>query len=89
MLADEDMPVCSVITGNSIFDVTTTNGIADIYLAVRGGPPAGAQLSVEGTGGSNSTYLQGNNTLTGASKFTDESSNTSQVAPGTCGNFPS
>jgi hypothetical protein len=89
VLADEDMPVCAVMTGNNIYDVTTgPGGVADIYLAERAGPPAGAQLTVEGTGGSNSTYLQGNNTLAGASKFIDEGSNTSQVAPGACGNFP-
>jgi hypothetical protein len=54
----------------------------------RAGPPAGAQLTVEGTGGSNATYLQGNNTLAGSNKFLDEGSNTSQVAPGACGSFP-
>jgi hypothetical protein len=89
-LADEDMPVCAVMTGNSIYDVLSgPGGAADIYLAERVGPPTGAQLTVEGTGGSNSTYLQANNTLAGASKFLDEGSNTSQVAPGACGTFPS
>jgi hypothetical protein len=88
-LADEAMPVCTVMTGNNIYDVLSApGGAADIYLAERNGPPAGAQLTVEGTGGSNSTYLQANNTLAGASKFIDEGSNTSQVAAGACGTFP-
>ena len=63
-------------------------GAADIYLAERAGPPANAQLTVEGTGGSNSTYIVGNNSLTGGSKFLDEGGNTSQVALGACGTFP-
>jgi hypothetical protein len=88
VLADEDMAVCNVITGNSVYDVTTMNGANDIELAERTGPPAGAQLTVEGTGGSNSTYIQANNTLTGPAKFLDEGGNTSQVALGACGSFP-
>ena len=88
ILADEGNPVCNVITGNNLFDATAMNGAADIYLAERVGPPVGAQLTVEGTGGSNSTYLQANNTLAGASKFLDEGANTSQVAGGSCGTFP-
>jgi hypothetical protein len=88
ILADEGTPVCNVITGNNVFDATAMNGGADIYLAERTGPPAGAQLTVEGTGGSNSTYIQANNTLAGPSPFIDESANTSQVAPGACGTFP-
>jgi hypothetical protein len=89
VLADEATPVCSVITGNNIYDVTTMNGTFDVYLAERVGPPTGAQLKVEGTGGSNSTFIQSNNTLAGASKFIDEGGNTSQVATGACGLFPS
>ena len=88
ILADEGTPVCNVITGNNLFDAAAMNGGADIYLAERAGPPAGAQLTVEGTGGSNSTYLQANNTLAGGSKFLDEGGNTSQVAAGACGTFP-
>ena len=88
VLADEFFPVCTIITGNSIYDVSTMNGSFDIYLAERAGPPAGAQLTVEGTGGSNSTYIQANNTLTGAAKFIDEGANTSQVGAGACGTFP-
>ncbi len=89
ILADEASPVCNVITGNNFFDATTMNGGADIYLAERIGPPAGAQLTVEGTGGSNSTYIQANNTLAGPSKFLDEGGNTSQVGINACGTFPS
>ena len=90
ILADEGTPVCNVITGNIIFDLTTLlGGTADIYLAERAGPPAGAQLTVEGTGGSNSAYIIANNTLAGPSKFIDEGANTSQVALGGCGSFPS
>jgi hypothetical protein len=89
-LADEAMPVCTVMTGNNIFALSSEPaGNADIFLAERSGPPAGAQLTVEGTGGSNSTYLQANNTLAGTSPFVDEGGNTSQVAPGACGTFPS
>jgi hypothetical protein len=88
ILADEGTPVCNVITGNNIYDVSTMNGSFDIYLAERSGPPAGAQLTVEGTGGSNSVYIQANNTLAGASKFIDEGSNTTQVGAGACGTFP-
>ena len=86
VLADEATPVCTVITGNNIFDLSAFG--FDIYLAERGGPPAGAQLTVEGTGGSNSTYIQANNTLAGVSKFLDEGANTSQVGLGACGLFP-
>src|SRR5262249_23668150 len=75
VLADEKMPVCNAITGNNIYDVTTMNGSFDVYLAERAGPPAGAQLTVEGTGGSNSTFIQANNTLAGANKFIDEGGN--------------
>jgi hypothetical protein len=89
VLADEGSLVCNTITGNSIYDLSLMNGIADIYLAERTGPPAGAQLTVEGTGGDNSIYIQANNTLAGPSPFIDESGNTSQVAPGACGVFPS
>ena len=88
ILADEGTPVCNVITGNNIYDVTTMNGSFDVYLAERSGPPAGAQLTVEGTGGSNSAYILANNTLAGASKFLDEGANTTQVAAGACGTFP-
>jgi len=88
VLADEGDPACNIITGNNIYDVTTMNGSSDIYLAERTGPPAGAQLTVEGTGGSNSTFIQANNTLAGASPFLDEGGNTTQVAPSACGIFP-
>ncbi|MBC8032044.1 MAG: cadherin-like domain-containing protein [Pyrinomonadaceae bacterium] len=88
ILADEGSPVCNVITGNNIFDVGTYAGTFDVYLAERAGPPAGAQLTVEGTGGSNSAYIQANNTLAGANKFLDEGANTSQVGLGACGSFP-
>jgi hypothetical protein len=88
VLADEGTPVCNVITGNNIYDVTTMNGSSDIYLAERVGPPTGALLTVEGTGGSNTTYIQANNTLAGPSPFIDEGANTTQVAPGACGAFP-
>jgi len=88
VLADEGTPVCTVITGNSVYDVSTMNGSFDIYLAERTGPPAGAQLTVEGTGGSNSAYIIANNTLAGASDFFDESGTTSQVGIGSCGVFP-
>ena len=80
--------MCNILTGNTIYDVTTMNGSSDIYLAERTGPPTGAQLTVEGTGGSNSTYIQSNNVLAGISPFTDEGGNTTQVALGACGTFP-
>jgi hypothetical protein len=86
VLADEKMAVCNAITGNNIYDVTTMNGSFDVYLAERAGPPTGAQLTVEGTGGSNMTFIQNNNTLAGANKFIDEGGNTTQVA--SCGVFP-
>ena len=89
VLADEGSPVCNVITGNNIYDVSTMNGSFDIYLAERAGPPAGAQLTVEGTSGSNLVYILANNTLAGAAKFIDEGGNTSQVGLGACGTFPS
>ncbi len=88
VLADEGSPVCNIITGNSVFDVATIFGSFDIYLAERAGPPLGSQLTVEGTGGSNSTYIQANNTLAGANKFIDEGANTSQVGASVCGAFP-
>ena len=89
ILADEGTPVCNIITGNNIYDLTTVfGGAADIYLAERAGPPVGAQLTVEGTGGSNSAYIIANNTLAGATKFIDENANTSQVALNSCGAFP-
>ena len=86
VLADEGTPVCNIITGNNIFDLSSFG--FDIYLAERAGPPAGAQLTVEGTGGSNSAYILANNTLAGPSKFVDEGSNTSQVPLNSCGAFP-
>jgi hypothetical protein len=88
VLADEGTPVCTIITSNTIYDLSTMNGSFDIYLAERAGPPVGAQLTVEGTGGSNATFIQANNTLAGASKFVDEGANTAQVANGACGAFP-
>jgi hypothetical protein len=91
ILADEGTPVCNIITGNTIYDVTAVGvggGAADVYLAERIGPPAGAQLTVEGTGGNNLTYINANNTLAGASKSLDEGTNTSQVGAGACGTFP-
>ncbi|MEQ1862398.1 MAG: SdrD B-like domain-containing protein, partial [Chthoniobacteraceae bacterium] len=87
VLADEGFPVSAVITGNNIYDVTTANGISDIYLAVRTGPPAGAQLRIEGTG-TVSAFTLANNTLAGPVKFIDESNNSTLVAPGSQGSYP-
>ena len=87
VLADEGSPVCNVITGNTVFDLSTMNGTAGVYLAERAGPPAGSQLTVEGTG-SVSAFIQANNTLAGAVKFIDEGGNTSLVGAGACGGFP-
>lgn len=88
ILADDGTPVCTVITGNNIYDLTTMlGGNFGIYLAERIGPPAGAQLTVEGSG-SITTYLNANNTLAGSSKSVDEGGNVNTVAAGTCGNFP-
>jgi hypothetical protein len=87
VLADEGSPVCNVITGNTVFDLSTMNGTAGVYLAERAGPPAGSQLTVEGTG-SVSAFIQANNTLAGALKFIDEGGNTSLVGTGACGGFP-
>ena len=86
VLADEGAPVCNIITGNSIFDVTTMNGSFDVYLAERAGPPAGAQLTVEGSGVV-TTFIDANNTLAGASKSLDEAGNVTTVAVA-CGVFP-
>jgi hypothetical protein len=88
VLADEGSSVCNLITGNSVYDLSPFNGSYGIYLAARTGPPAGSQLRVEGTGGSNSSYIQANNTLAGSLKFIDENGDTLQVAPGACGAFP-
>lgn len=88
ILADEGSAVCNVITGNSVYDLAPSNGSFGIYLAERAGPPVGGPLTVEGTGGSNSVYIQANNTLAGAQKFIDEGANTSQVATNACGAFP-
>ena len=88
VLADEGSAVCNLITGNTIFDVSPIGGGFDIFLAERAGPPVGSALTVEGTGGSNSTYIQANNTLAGPQKFVDEGANTSQVAINACGAFP-
>jgi hypothetical protein len=91
VLADEGTPVCNIITGNSVYNLPSVfGGAADVYLAERAGPPAGAQLTVEGTspGASPSAYIIANNTLAGGSQFIDEGSNTSQVAAGTCGTLP-
>ena len=87
ILADEGSAVCNVITGNSVYDLAPVNGSFGVYLAERAGPPAGAQLTVEGTGG-NSAFILGNNTLSGVNKFIDEGGNTSQVATNACGAFP-
>lgn len=89
VLADEGVAVRNIITGNNIYDVSSVfGGISDIYLAERVGPPAGSQLTVEGTGGSNSVYIQANNTLAGPQKFIDEGGNTSQVGLGSTGLYP-
>jgi Concanavalin A-like lectin/glucanases superfamily/Putative Ig domain/Bacterial Ig domain/Matrixin len=86
VLADQDVPVCANITGNTIYDVTTgAGGVSDVYLAERAGPPAGAQLTIQGSGAS-TTFINANNTLTGASKSIDEGGNTTTVA--SCGTFP-
>ncbi|HEX8294296.1 MAG TPA: Ig-like domain-containing protein [Pyrinomonadaceae bacterium] len=93
VLADEAFNVCVNITGNTIYDVSTMNGTADVYLAERTGPPAGAQLTVQtGAAGGNSatvvSYINANNTLAGgANKTIDEGGNTSTVT--SCGAFPS
>jgi hypothetical protein len=87
VLADEGYSVCTVITGNAIYDVTTMLGDFDVYLAERSGPPPGAQLTVEGTGAT-TTFINANNTLAGASKSLDEGGNTSTVPAGSCGTFP-
>jgi CSLREA domain-containing protein len=86
VLADELTPVCTTITGNNVFDATLMNGGADIYMAERAGPPAGAQLTVVGSGAT-TTFLNANNTLAGASKSVDEGGNTNTVA--SCGTFVS
>ena len=91
VLADEGFPNSAVITGNTIYDVTTASGSFDIYLAVRTGPPAGAQLKIEGTG-SVSAFTLANNTLAGANKFVDEGAGSGTpstlVAPGSQGTYP-
>ncbi|HEV7701102.1 MAG TPA: Ig-like domain-containing protein, partial [Pyrinomonadaceae bacterium] len=87
ILADEGSPVCNAITGNTVYDLSTMNGTAGVYLAERAGPPAGSALTVEGTG-TVSSWVQGNNTLAGAVKFIDEGGNTSLVGVGACGSFP-
>ena len=86
VLADEGFPVCTTITGNNIFDLSSVfGGSFDIYLAERVGPPAGAQLTVAGSGVV-TTYLNANNTLAGASKSFDEGGNVTTGAA--CGTFP-
>jgi hypothetical protein len=85
VLADEGTAVCTAITGNTIYDVTTANGSFDVYLAERAGPPAGAQLTVEGVGAA-TTFINANNTLAGANKSFDEGANVSTVS--SCGVFP-
>ncbi len=91
VLADEDFIVTTVITGNTIYDVTTMSGTFDIYFAQRDGPPANSQLRTEGTG-SVSAFILGNNTLAGGSKFIDEGAGsgnpTALVAPGSAGAYP-
>jgi VCBS repeat-containing protein len=82
VIADEGVPVHTVITGNTVYDTSTTNGAADIYIAERTGPATGATLTVEGTG-TVSGFIIANNTLAGASKFLDEEGNATLVAPGT------
>jgi hypothetical protein len=85
VLADETMPVHTIITGNNI-STTLPAGEFDVYLAERTGPPAGATLSVEGTG-SVSSFIIANNTLNDANKFFDEEGNATLAAPGS-GTFP-
>jgi hypothetical protein len=85
VLADEAFPVCVNITGNNIYDVSTMNGTAGVYLAERVGPPTGAQLTVQGSGAS-TTFIASNNTIAGINKVIDEGGNTTTVA--SCGSFP-
>jgi hypothetical protein len=85
VLADEGVPVHTVITGNNI-STTQPAGEFDIYLAERTGPPTGSSLSVEGTG-SVSSFIIANNTLHDANKFFDEEGNATLAVPGS-GTFP-
>ncbi len=91
MLADENGIGQALITGNTIYDLSLMNGSFDIYLAQRDGPPANALLRIEGTG-SVSSYIQTNNTLTGAAKFIDEGAGSGNpstlVAIGSAGTYP-
>ena len=63
------------------------NGSFGVYLAERAGPPAGAQLTVEGSG-TVTTYINANNTISGVAKSLDEGGNVSTVGAGSCGVFP-
>jgi len=90
-LADEHNSTCLLITGNSIYDATTMNAASDIYLATRTGPPTGATTTIQtGSNGGNSaaaiTFINANNTLTGANKTFDEEGTITTVA--SCGSFP-
>ena len=76
-----------VITGHNIYDLTTMNGIFDVYLAERDGRPDGAELTVEGTG-SVTTFIDANNTLAGPDTSFDERGTVTTVPAGTCGAFP-
>jgi large repetitive protein len=82
VIADEGVPVHTVITGNNVYDTSTSNGAADIYVAERTGPATGATLTVEGTG-TVAGFIIANNTLAGANKFFDEEGNATLVPAGT------
>jgi hypothetical protein len=92
LLADEGDDACVLMTGNNIFDVSAFPAhTSDVYLAARTGPPAGSAITVQtGANGGNSAaalaFINANNTLNGAAKSTDESSNATTVT--TCGSFP-
>ena len=92
LLADEGDSACALITGNNIFGVSAyPGGTADVYLATRTGPPAGASMTIQtGVNGGNSAaalaFINANNTLAGSSKSMDESANATTVT--SCGSFP-
>ncbi len=85
LLADENTPTCALITGNTVFDGTTMNAAADVYLAERTGPPAGAVVKIQGSGGA-LAYINANNTLAGTTKSFDEEG--AAVTTASCGTFP-
>ena len=95
LIADQAYAVCTIITGNQAYDPQSGPngaGLAAYYLSERVGPPAGAQLTLEGnTGLTVKQNILANNTVlnyAGGNGDYSEDGSPSVVAVGNCTTNP-